>query len=354
MNRESAFTNRLPPGQVWTRRFPVVGEKASNASMAQPENWRLEFWLEQSLIGSFSHADLASMPREKVVCDIHCVTGWSLRDACFEGIRLSTLFRALPGLSSSGIRFVRYVAASDREHDTSTSLSLALKDGWLVDRKDGKPLSPEHGFPWRTLFPSRYFYKSLKWITQIQFLREDRPGYWERNTGYHSQGRPWREERLDAIRFTSSKECEAFRALSDFQDYRKPQTVIVKANLRNWRPVTRNLSGLQLKLCDFSHADLRHVDFSDANLTFGRFYRADLRGARFHRTDLEGSDFTEALLESAVFCDNALSAAKFFTPSKHTRSAQENPHAGMTLSNPQGLLEDQEAYLQSLGVLKDL
>jgi hypothetical protein len=69
---------------------------------------------------------------------------------------------------------------------------------------------------------------------------------------------------------------------------------------------------------------------------------------------LEGSDFTEALLEGAVFCDNALSAAKFFTPSKHTRSAQENPHAGMTLSNPQGLLEDQEAYLQSLGVLKDL
>ena len=139
--------------------------------MAQPEHWRLKFWLEQSLIGSFSHAELASMPREKVVCDIHCVTGWSLRDACFEGIRLSTLFRALPGLSSSGIRFVRYVAASDREHDTSTSLSLALKDGWLVDRKDGKPLSPEHGFPWRTLFPSRYFYKSLKWITQIQFLQ---------------------------------------------------------------------------------------------------------------------------------------------------------------------------------------
>ena len=137
---------------MWTRRFPVVGEKASNASMAQPEHWRLEFWLEQSLIGSLSHAELASMPREKVVCDIHCVTGWSLRDACFEGIRLSTLFRALPGLSSSGIRFVRYVAASDREHDTSTS-SSCLKDGWLVDRKDGKPLSPEHGFPGARSFP---------------------------------------------------------------------------------------------------------------------------------------------------------------------------------------------------------
>ena len=101
-------------------------------------------------------------------------------------------------------------------------------------------------------------------------------------------------------------------------------------------------------------ADLRHVDFSDANLTYGRFYRADLRGARFHQTDLEGSDFTEALLEGAVFYNNALSAAKFFTRSKHTRTTQKNPHAGMSMSKPQGLLEDQEAYLQSLGVLKDL
>ena len=47
----------------------------------------------------------------------------------------------------------------------------------------------------------------------------------------------WREERLDAIRFTRPRNARLW-ALSDFQDYRKPQTVIVKANLRNWRPVT--------------------------------------------------------------------------------------------------------------------
>lgn len=38
------------------------------------------------------------------------------------------------------------------------------------------------------------FWKSAKWVTGLEFLEEDEPGFWERG-GYHMRGDPWREER---------------------------------------------------------------------------------------------------------------------------------------------------------------
>jgi DMSO/TMAO reductase YedYZ molybdopterin-dependent catalytic subunit len=55
--------------------------------------------------------------------------------------------------------------------------------------------NPEHGYPLRLLVPKKYFWKSAKWLRGIEFLAEDKPGFWERN-GYHMEGDPWREERF--------------------------------------------------------------------------------------------------------------------------------------------------------------
>ena len=46
----------------------------------------------------------------------------------------------------------------------------------------------------RLLVPHLYLWKSAKWVTGIQLLEEDFPGFWEQN-GYHMRGDPWREER---------------------------------------------------------------------------------------------------------------------------------------------------------------
>jgi DMSO/TMAO reductase YedYZ molybdopterin-dependent catalytic subunit len=43
--------------------------------------------------------------------------------------------------------------------------------------------------------PKRYFWKSAKWLRGIEFMAEDRPGFWERN-GYHMNGDFWAEERF--------------------------------------------------------------------------------------------------------------------------------------------------------------
>jgi DMSO/TMAO reductase YedYZ molybdopterin-dependent catalytic subunit len=60
---------------------------------------------------------------------------------------------------------------------------------------EGKPLQPDHGGPARLLVPHLYFWKSAKWVSGLQFTKEDEPGFWELR-GYHIYGDPWREQRF--------------------------------------------------------------------------------------------------------------------------------------------------------------
>ena len=59
---------------------------------------------------------------------------------------------------------------------------------------DGAPLEPDHGWPLRLIVPSRYFWKSAKWLRGIELLDHDEPGFWERY-GYHNDADYWQEER---------------------------------------------------------------------------------------------------------------------------------------------------------------
>ncbi|MET0766100.1 MAG: molybdopterin-dependent oxidoreductase, partial [Aeromicrobium sp.] len=79
----------------------------------------------------------------------------------------------------------------------TTNLPIADVTGgkaWLVWDHEGKPLPPEHGGPVRMLVPHLYFWKSAKWVTRLELMADDRPGFWEQN-GYHDRGDPWLEQR---------------------------------------------------------------------------------------------------------------------------------------------------------------
>jgi DMSO/TMAO reductase YedYZ molybdopterin-dependent catalytic subunit len=43
--------------------------------------------------------------------------------------------------------------------------------------------------------PHLYGWKSVKWVRAVEYLTEDRRGFWEER-GYHSSADPWREERF--------------------------------------------------------------------------------------------------------------------------------------------------------------
>jgi DMSO/TMAO reductase YedYZ molybdopterin-dependent catalytic subunit len=80
-------------------------------------------------------------------------------------------------------------------YSTNLPLDLAMAEGLLAHKQDGQELGKDHGWPLRLIVPSRYGWKSAKWVKGIELIAEDAPGFWERR-GYHMSGDPWKEERF--------------------------------------------------------------------------------------------------------------------------------------------------------------
>ena len=181
---------RLPPGQVITRKWPVL--QYSHVPDLQPEAWRFEVGglVERPL--SLRWEDLERFPRQETLCDIHCVTRWSRYDNLFAGVPVQSVLAEARVAPEA--KYVLVHAAPDY----TTNLPLADLDrpeNLLATHYGGEPLPPEHGGPIRLLVPHLYFWKSAKWVTGFELLEEDRPGLWEDN-GYHMRGDPWAEERF--------------------------------------------------------------------------------------------------------------------------------------------------------------
>jgi DMSO/TMAO reductase YedYZ molybdopterin-dependent catalytic subunit len=134
---------------------------------------------------------LLALPQSRVRADFHCVTGWSMLDNDWEGVRLVDLAEAAaPGPQARYVRF-----ADPQGYDTTVPLALALAEGLLAHRHGCEPLAREHGGPLRAVLPSLYAWKSCKWVCAVEFLEEERLGFWELR-GYHNGADPWLEERL--------------------------------------------------------------------------------------------------------------------------------------------------------------
>jgi len=180
---------RLPPGQVKTEKWPVLHYgSVPNVDLA---TWSLKVdgLVEQSLHWTWDA--FKSLPRVQVFSDIHCVTRWSRYDNLWEGVAIREVLRlARPTAAATHV-----VVHAEQGFTTNLPLKeLDQDDVLLADTHDGQPLTPDHGWPLRLVVPRRYFWKSAKWITRIELVDRDAPGFWERN-GYHNEADPWREER---------------------------------------------------------------------------------------------------------------------------------------------------------------
>jgi DMSO/TMAO reductase YedYZ molybdopterin-dependent catalytic subunit len=325
-------TGDLYPGQIETSRFPVVGERSS----VVPDDWEL---VVSGLVDTPATFDLISflaLAQHSMRADIHCVTSWSQFDVEWTGVPLSALLE-VAGVQASA-RFVRFAAYSTRNHDTSLPLDLALEDCWLVHSLNGVPLSDTHGGPVRTVVPSRYFYKSLKWVRRIELVAEDQLGFWERTSDYHNGADPV----SGYERFTTGSlrpaQLERFLAAENYAKYRKK--VLLGLDLRSWDPKSKALRGLVLKNCDLRGVDLSKSDLRESNLSLSDLRGADLSSADVRGSDLEGADFTGADLSNADLSFSALSATRF------SDGTSEAVVAGMKWEDVFGLVESQEEFLE--------
>ena len=84
-----------------------------------------------------------------------------------------------------------------------------MEDSIVALKMNGKPLSPEQGFPARPFMPHLYGWKSAKWLTKIEFIPDYRDGYWEAY-GYHERGDVYEEERFKSSGDHKAKSRRAF------------------------------------------------------------------------------------------------------------------------------------------------
>lgn len=184
-----ADRDRLPPGQVATKKWPVL--HYSHVPRIDTDRWTLRVWGEVEHPFVIDWSELMSMATRDVLCDMHCVTAWSRFDNTFRGVPVTTL------LDRAGVKPSATHAMIHAAPDYTTNLplaDLALEANLVATHHDGAPLSAEHGGPVRLVVPHLYLWKSAKWLTGIELMAGDEPGFWEDN-GYHMRGDPWREER---------------------------------------------------------------------------------------------------------------------------------------------------------------
>lgn len=184
--------HRVPPGQTVTERFPILHE--GEVPSYDLSSWMLKVFGEVEQERTFTFEQLLALPQRKMICDIHCVTRWSKLDTEWEGVRFADLLPLLGAKPEA-----RYVMIhADQDYDTNVPLEDLMKDDvMLAHRFDGEPLTDKHGWPLRLIVPHLYFWKSAKWIRGIEFMKEDRPGFWERN-GFHHYADPFQEQRFSS------------------------------------------------------------------------------------------------------------------------------------------------------------
>jgi len=180
---------RVPPGQRLTREFPVLHH--GTVHRIDPAQWTFRIFGLVEKERTLSFAEFTALPQITVKADIHCVTTWSRLDNLWQGIGTAEI-KKLVAIKPTA-RFVMVHGAG------GFTTNLSLEDFFQPDvlfalQYDGKPITPEHGAPVRLVVPRLYFWKSAKWVTGVEFMKDDAPGFWERN-GYHMRGDPWREER---------------------------------------------------------------------------------------------------------------------------------------------------------------
>ncbi len=192
---------RLPPGQSLTLKFPVL--HYGPVPTFDPSTWAFRVWGEVEEEVTWTWDEFLELPRTKIKMDIHCVTRWSKFDTEWEGVSLPTLVQQEVFKVKPEAKF--RLQHCEYKYSTNMPISVAMSDNFLLATHfGGQPLTPEHGYPLRGVvgaIPGRedlkdiYLWKGGKWLTGLEFLPEDRLGFWEQ-AGYHNVADVWDEQRF--------------------------------------------------------------------------------------------------------------------------------------------------------------
>jgi DMSO/TMAO reductase YedYZ molybdopterin-dependent catalytic subunit len=134
---------------------------------------------------NYTYDEILSMFQHyKKIVTLDCVEGWSVK-ILWEGILVRDLIsKATPDANATTIIFKAYDG-----YTTSFPLNYTTDNPILLAYKmNNATLPPERGFPFQLVAESKWGYKWIKWITEIELSdNENYKGYWEKR-GYANSG----------------------------------------------------------------------------------------------------------------------------------------------------------------------
>lgn len=182
----------VPPGQFITQKFPVL--TYGQTPVVNQDKWVFKVFGSVNEELEVDFKTLLSLPQTQLNRDFHCVTQWSNLDNLWEGVQFKEILSIINLKPEARHAMVHCYGG----YNTNLTIDTLMEsDVLLAHKHNGEPLTPEHGSPVRLVVPSRYGWKSAKWVNGVEFMETEQPGFWEK-MGYHNNGNPWKEQRYQS------------------------------------------------------------------------------------------------------------------------------------------------------------
>src|SRR3989344_3896237 len=178
---------RLPPGQYLTEKFPIL-DLGIQPDFNQ-KTWKLEITGEVEEKKKLTYENILNMPKTQITKDFSCVTHWSKYNVTWSGVLWKDLLKYIK-VKPTAKAVMFYGMDGYSTNDTLEDMENSL----LAYELEGKPIPREHGWPLRVIIPQLYGWKGSKFLNKIEFMKENKPGFWEVR-GYNLHGDIWKEER---------------------------------------------------------------------------------------------------------------------------------------------------------------
>jgi DMSO/TMAO reductase YedYZ molybdopterin-dependent catalytic subunit len=169
-----------PPASELTPEGDFPSYFISDTMPFAPSDWQLKIGGMVARPATLSIEQLKRMPRTDMRIRHHCVEGWSAV-AAWHGVRLSEIAK-MAGASPDA-HYVEF-RSFDAGYFSSWDIESAMHPQTILAYgMNGRALYPDHGAPLRLYSPVKLGYKSVKYLTEVNFLPQRSGGYWE-NLGY--------------------------------------------------------------------------------------------------------------------------------------------------------------------------
>jgi DMSO/TMAO reductase YedYZ molybdopterin-dependent catalytic subunit len=192
LERAMRDAGRLPPGQALTLKWPVL--HVGSVPRFDPAKWDfvIKGLVEEPI--QLTWGGIMRLPMEEITADMHCVTRWSRFDVHWEGVPFAEIAKLVNVKSEAKHAMI----LADQGYTSNVPLADLMRPTTIFALKhNGEPLPADHGYPLRLVVPHLYAWKSVKWVRGIEFIAEEKPGFWE-DSGYHIYGDPFREQRFSS------------------------------------------------------------------------------------------------------------------------------------------------------------